>query len=334
MQLDRSLLNQRVDAHRARLRCVEPCDRQAVEASVRRCHRAVGLSSPRSIVWVDSPYDDMATNVGFYGLPPGADRGSTFEYAGDMVRIVDTPIKSAEQLALSQSDVFDSISRALNGRTTSRVGSVGIYFYTPTPRSEYNDMIAVFECLDAMGFCIPMLSHLFEWFKHGIVYHFGRSRCVLIERPMDIALDGQNRLHNLTGPAMEYRDGFCEWAVHGVPVPDYVVLEPETITAEDIDSEPNMEVRRIKLQQMGIERYLSEGHAKETIRDDFGVLFSKPDRNDGVALFAKVLNSTPEPDGTFKTYFLRVPPTIKTPKEAVAWSFGVRPEDYHLVAQT
>jgi hypothetical protein len=37
----------------------------------------------------------------------------------------------------------------------------------------------------------------------------------------------------------------------------------------------------------------------------------------------EVLNSTPEPDGTRRTYFLRVPPEIETAREAVAWTFGM-----------
>lgn len=39
--------------------------------------------------------------------------------------------------------------------------------------------------------------------------------------------------------------------------------------------------------------------------------------------FIKVLNSTAESDGTFKTYWLRVPANIDTAKEAVAWTFGL-----------
>ena len=33
------------------------------------------------------------------------------------------------------------------------------------------------------------------------------------------------------------------------------------------------------------------------------------------------MNSTPEPDGTRRTYFLRVPPQMRTAREAVAWTF-------------
>ncbi len=49
----------------------------------------------------------------------------------------------------------------------------------------------------------------------------------------------------------------------------------------------------------------------------------------------KVVNSTPEPDGSFKDYFLRVPPTCQTALEAVAWTFDKTPEQYReLAAQT
>ena len=42
----------------------------------------------------------------------------------------------------------------------------------------------------------------------------------------------------------------------------------------------------------------------------------------------EVVNSTPEPDGTRRTYFLRVPPATTSAREAVAWTFGLRGDDY------
>jgi hypothetical protein len=47
-----------------------------------------------------------------------------------------------------------------------------------------------------------------------------------------------------------------------------------------------------------------------------------------------VVNSTPEPDGTSRTYFLRVPPNIRTARAGVAWTFGLTEEEYHPLAQT
>ena len=36
----------------------------------------------------------------------------------------------------------------------------------------------------------------------------------------------------------------------------------------------------------------------------------------------EVVNATPEPDGSYRHYFLQVPPGVRTAREAVAWTFG------------
>ena len=41
-----------------------------------------------------------------------------------------------------------------------------------------------------------------------------------------------------------------------------------------------------------------------------------------------------EPDGSFKDYFIRVPPTIRTAHAAVAWSFGMTAEQYHPLKES
>lgn len=48
----------------------------------------------------------------------------------------------------------------------------------------------------------------------------------------------------------------------------------------------------------------------------------------------EVVNATPEPDGTRRTYWLRVPPQTRTAKEGVAWTFGLDPADYQPLTQT
>lgn len=48
----------------------------------------------------------------------------------------------------------------------------------------------------------------------------------------------------------------------------------------------------------------------------------------------EVVNSTPEPDGTHRTYYLRVPPSIRIARPGVAWTFGVDEADYHPEKQT
>jgi hypothetical protein len=48
----------------------------------------------------------------------------------------------------------------------------------------------------------------------------------------------------------------------------------------------------------------------------------------------EMVNSTPEPDGRRKRYWLRVPPNMTTAHEAVAWSFNVPAKDYAPKVET
>nr|WP_175438982.1 hypothetical protein [Streptomyces vilmorinianum] len=44
--------------------------------------------------------------------------------------------------------------------------------------------------------------------------------------------------------------------------------------------------------------------------------------------------TTPEPDGTFRTYWLRVPPEMTTARQGVAWTFGLAAAAYEPLVQT
>lgn len=48
----------------------------------------------------------------------------------------------------------------------------------------------------------------------------------------------------------------------------------------------------------------------------------------------ELLNSTVEPDGSRKTYFLRVPPACTTARGAAAWTFDVPEADYMMAAES
>jgi hypothetical protein len=48
----------------------------------------------------------------------------------------------------------------------------------------------------------------------------------------------------------------------------------------------------------------------------------------------EVVNATPEPGRSHKTYWLRVPPQVRTARQAVAWTFDVDEGDYHPAVQT
>ena len=154
------------------------------------------------------------------------------------------------------------------------------------------------------------------------------------EKPIQINWDNNNMLHNDSDLAVKYSDGYGMAMVHGVKVPDYVVLEPNKITAKDIEAEGNAEVRRVKIDKYGQSRYLIDSGAKEIHRDDWGVLYRKDVPDDEPIVMVKVVNTTPEPDGTFKDYFIRVPQETERAKQAVAWSFRKTEEEYLPEIQT
>lgn len=159
-----------------------------------------------------------------------------------------------------------------------------------------------------------------------------------------------HRLHHDSGPSIIWQDGFGVWSHHGVRVPKHVIEDPQSMTPAEITKERNAEVRRVMLEKYGFEQYLTGMGAKPvstaevpcampefcTHPADVHVahLYRAELPGDEALVMLSVINSTPEPDGTWKRYFLRVPPDQRDAKTAYAWSFAIRPEDLHVGQQT
>ena len=160
---------------------------------------------------------------------------------------------------------------------------------------------------------------------------------VLTERPKELYRDDWGRLHNPSGPALLYPDGFAVYAVGGTRVPGLIIESPEKITPQLINGEANLEIRRIMIDQFGPDSYMRSRGGLRVHSDDWGELW-RIDRyyaETGEPLvMLKVVNSTPNPDGTLRDYWLQVPPGVGTAHEAVAWTFGMSPKQYDPVLQS
>ncbi len=66
----------------------------------------------------------------------------------------------------------------------------------------------------------------------------------------------------------------------------------------------------------------------------FGTLWRRDVKGDEPIVILEVVNSTREPDGSFKHYWLRVPPNMKTAHEALAWTFDIEPAKYAPLIET
>src|SRR5262249_42540934 len=137
-------------------------------------------------------------------------------------------------------------------------------------------------------------------------YWLGTEEAVIVRRPRVLLLDERGRLHSGTGTCLEYHDcwgAFFAW--HGVRVPDKMILVPGQLTREDFLGQQNLEVRRIIQERMGDRFVLELG----------GYVIESGPRG---TLYEVQLRRDPE----------RVPPTIQTAAEAVAWSFQLAAEAY------
>ncbi len=120
----------------------------------------------------------------------------------------------------------------------------------------------------------------------------------------------------------------------GVPITERIAFQPETITAEEVLGEQNAELRRVLLERMGYERFLAQARAQVVDRDrDAGGerrLLRVPLVNDEPLVCVAVLCPS-----TGRQYLIRVPPNMRTCRQAVAWIAGFdNPDDYRPIKET
>jgi uncharacterized protein DUF6745 len=158
-------------------------------------------------------------------------------------------------------------------------------------------------------------------------------------------------LHSATRRAIEWSDGFGVYCWHGTRVPADIITHPELINPARIDAERNAEIKRVMLERFGLARYIAESKSEVLHQDEdqYGRR-RRLLRHDGM-VFCEVTNSTPEKNGTYKTYLLAVHPELRpipkagsglplgepqafTCQNAVASTFYLRGEKYRPEVET
>ena len=130
---------------------------------------------------------------------------------------------------------------------------------------------------------------------------------------------------SLAGVAIRWR---------GVPITPQIAFFPETLTGAEVLAEPNTEVRRVMIERVGFEKFLREVNAEviDKDRDPGGErrLLRVPLADDEPIVVVSVICPS-----TGRQYIVRVPPTMRTCRQAVAWTAGFdNPDDYAPVAET
>ncbi|QXE33572.1 hypothetical protein KQY30_03980 [Streptomyces sp. GMY02] len=333
-----------MDTWRAVAAATGETDRPAAERGVRLAYRRAGLEEPERIIWAGSPLAgaELARSLDDAGRSV-RDEVRTRPWAEERRRLHDAlgPAGWAEHWSATGAQLWDT-GRALAERI--RTGVVEALIGEPAKPAEAAGIRAVLldavlgqhdaAWLAAFDGRSERLEGLAEVARHAGWWWPYERAVVICERPAELHRDEAGRLDRGDGPALAYPDGFALYAWRGMPVPAGFLSELASLTPERIRDEANAELRRVMLEYYGYDRYLSESGARPVHRDETGVLWRIALDGDEDIAMVEVVNSTPEPDGTYRTYWLRVPPTTRTAKQGVAWTFGLEAAEYEPIRQT
>ncbi|HZC77360.1 MAG TPA: hypothetical protein VE258_06395, partial [Ktedonobacterales bacterium] len=190
---------------------------------------------------------------------------------------------------------------------------------------------AVMYSLDMSG--CTQLRDTPPWLRQ--VHELNVSGCRHLERIreklrvtswLDIA---DTRLRSLPSSRLGFR---LRW--RGVPIDGRSALYPETISGEEVLQQSNAEVRRVMLERIGYERFMQQV-AAETLDEDHDAggqrrLLRVPMRTDEPLVCLAVRDPS-----MGRQYLLRVPPQMRTCRQAAAWIAGFDdPDDYYPTAET
>jgi hypothetical protein len=345
----------------------EPADEQAAEDFLRHAYERAGLTAPPQIHWLDGPRQLVAALTREHEwlsiedsvrdrISPSVwdsvkdDQEMSFIETGENVsNSIDYRVTRAQIRAHSLTINF-SVWESVRERVGERIWqAVAASVNRPLPprirdcrwgivdSSLWHSIRAYDEAplLALKQFFVPPfapkrgrpLAH-FNQLVSG--YWLGKDVALVVRRPRLLSRDAEGRLHSATGRAVEYHDGWGFYAWHGARVPEKVILAPDTLTREDFLNEENIEARRMIQERMG-QRFVWELEGTFIDGGPQGDLYEVELHDDPqqVARYVHVQDaSTPH------QYYLRVPPTIQTAAEAIAWSFGMTVEEYHPAQET
>ncbi len=325
----------------------EPADRTAAEEAVKRIYTSVGLRLPREIVWQTSPSSGLAFAISRVN-GNGQLAGPLPENVCGMIMenvLGDARSRIAAKVGRGTFDNLRSYFEwELRTVATVRGAIRGVLSYDER-RCGYGGLAA--DWLAPYDLCRRLLKPPISLAVDAILDIAASSGwwwpfvdfCVFTERPRVISHDFEHHHAGSGGRELDvlikYTDGWGVGLWNGVRVPLDVVTRPESLTVERIRRERNIEVRRVMMERYGMQRLLNDGGASLVHRDDHGELYRLTLGDGDPRLVLKVRNATASQDGSFKDFLLRVPPRMKTARQAVAWTFDFEnPEDYHPEVET
>lgn len=321
----RILTKEQVIARLAKIPAIAKVDRQRAEAHFKAFVASLKVFTEiPPIQWFDGP-DDFQTRLLDQGIYYRDNRKFT-----DRLHQWQSTI--SRQLNWYHGDVplvAQTIDEIEPSGMTSTYGGVGLY-------ADHNYLRAI-----EAGLAYWIVT------KTAIVL-FPQPNLRFFRETAPLNRGAQYVLHSTIAPAVEYPEqpAANQYWFRGTRVPAFVITNPERITLAHIRAARSIRMRNAMIDRYGLLRYIRERGYRPTDIDETNgcILHVKGGRRSyggwnggGMSerlCVLEMVNATPKPDGSREHFARRVPGTMQTAREAVAWTFNLTAEQYHPDVQT
>jgi len=326
----------------------EPVNQKKVIKTITAMYKKINLAIPR-FIFVPSPLAalHMINVLGKFNninIPKGMKIPANIEEI--LVDLCNNKITGAP----FNHKIEDNLFLVLEKETDRVINNTSAVSSNDIDRCFYGNLDAYWVCFYKFGSELisysendqEMLDYWDNLVKHSGLWYPYEKIVFVVDKPCEVHVEptGNNnvyRLHNSKKAAMQYRDGYSVYSIHGVRVSEKVVLAPETLTKEDILNESNLEIRRIMIDQVGYEKFFSMIEY-EVLDEDIEPTAGNPRRLLSINLPSdpdrRIVVVEVECSTTHHKYFLRVPPGMRTCLQAVAWTADMNPEEYVVLVET
>jgi hypothetical protein len=364
-----SALKTHADAWIARALEERPARRDIAERGIRAYYRIAGLADPRAIVWMPGPWssllarpdvarlvdasaqvsaqvsdqvhdqvhDQVSDQVSaqvhdqvhaqVYAQVSAQVSAQVYDQVRDQVHAqVSAQVRDqVYDLVYDQvyAQVRDQVDAQVGSDWTSYVGGAGWAGWPAAWATYYRDVCGMSFAPEATQAAEDATESWWWWPT--------RTHVVVCERPCRIRRDDRGRLHSADGAAIQWPDGWGVYCWHGRRVPKEWILHPETLTPSVALGQTNADLRSAAVEIVGWPRILAELPTRVIARD--------PNPQIGELLSVDLPGS---PDqrcvrtvcGTGRPVVLLTSREMRTPREAIARSYGLTEEQYQPEVRT
>jgi hypothetical protein len=331
---------------------VKPIDRPQAAAAINTAYNIIDFSEPE-IIFCDSPLDALLK------IQPLSSCGEVWMETAKAIRnkihneVYD---RLREKLTRElENHIYSQLYNPLHDRLVSQLHlhvreeaydrlerkltreKFMIFFLKMT----HNHNFIVSELSACHGswvdFCISVLNlecdrSLYELFESltkncGLIYPYA-DKCFVCDRPRNINFDSAGLLHAAGKPAVEFVGRFNIYCYRGVRLPEiFGQIAPEAWQAKWLLRENNAEVRRVLIQAIGYQRICQELRAIELDSwQEYTLL--KIDNEVDIEPIHLLKMTCPS---TGHIHVLRVPPQVRSAKEAISWvNWEIEPEEFQV----